>query len=151
MAPGARFAGPILVTLALAGCADQGAPARAPDSSPQVVQPLAAPLPTPPLKCEKSDSDSTGSASALARAFDARQSCRSAEADKIRADFQAGRKTRPDAAAAMILIRARTREDIKRTRRALRRTGETGTDIAALQARLTAAERAAADLGHLGA
>lgn len=136
--------------LTVAGCAAPEKPPPVALKPAPVVTPLASALPADPLPCDPAGSDSPAKdAGKLSEAFDQRQTCRAAEASKTRAAFKAGQVARADAAAAMILLRGRARQDIVRTRAALRRTAAAGSDIAAFQARLVAAERAAVDLGKL--
>ena len=60
----------------------------------------------------------------LVAAFDQLGACRKAGAAAIRADYQAGRVSREDAAAGMVVLRGAYREDIARVRLLLEQIGE---------------------------
>lgn len=61
---------------------------------------------------------------ALVAAFDTLGACRKAGAEAIRADYQAGRVTREDAAAGMVVLRGAYREDIARVRALIEQVSE---------------------------
>ncbi len=141
----------IVAGCALAGCAAEAPAPQTSSASPAYSIPVAGlTLTAAQGGCpEVAEGEAAPGVSGLSDQFDHRQKCRLSEAQQVIAAYRAGKVGRADAAASMILLRGMTRQDVTRTRAALRRFSANNTERAALIARLSAAETEANRLGNL--
>lgn len=142
------------VVCGLAGCADPaGGLSEAPPAEPAALASNAPTVVVPPVArfvpvtCPTTQDARASDVDALARQFDQRQKCRLDEARQVRAEFRAGKMDRTTAAAAMIVLRGYTRQDVTQTRAVLRRMA--GGPSTVLTSRLRSAEEEASRLGKL--